>query len=132
MAIAADCKSAAPTGHWWFESICVHQEFMFGTRGENPKINPPRIVDTRHELQRITMPDKQPYDYAHMKRMLDSLMVAWKKNPYLRLGQLVVNAVGHRSLGQPLNGPDLFYIENDELASAVIKFSEDTCPKSSG
>ena len=77
------------------------------------------------------MVDKQPYDFNHMKRTLDSLMVAWSMNPYLRLGQLLMNA-GTRVLPTQDGSPDLFYIEDDKLAAMALKYSEDTCPKSNG
>lgn len=77
------------------------------------------------------MADKQPYDYPHMKRTLDSLMVAWRMNPYLRLGQLLMNA-GTGVLPTHDGPPDLFYVEDDNLAKMVMKYSEDSCPKSNG
>lgn len=68
------------------------------------------------------MADKQPYDYRHMKTMLDSLMLAWAQQPYLRLGQLLTNAAC-----DPNDHGDLFSIEDDELARIVIKFAEEAC-----
>lgn len=70
------------------------------------------------------MPDKQPYDYNHMKRTLDSLMVAWKAQPYLRLGQLLMNAAIGVIPTQD-GPPDLFSVEDDELSRMVIKYSDD-------
>ena len=55
-------------------------------------------------------------------------MVAWRMNPYLRLGQLIQNA--NRIPGESYI--DIFNIEDDELSKTVMQFSEDTCPKSNG
>jgi hypothetical protein len=72
------------------------------------------------------MADKQPYDYRHMKTTLDSLMLAWAKQPYLRLGQLLMNA-GKVSLPTHGGPPDLFSIQDDDLARIVIKYVEESC-----
>lgn len=45
---------------------------------------------------------------------------ALAKNPHLRLGQLLVNAV---ITDRPC--PELFYIEDGELAQKLIKFGEE-------
>ena len=66
---------------------------------------------------------QQPRDHKHMSRVLDSLMVAWKMNPYLRFGQLLMNA-GMELVDTYDGAPDLFYIEDEVLAQGVIRFSE--------
>lgn len=75
------------------------------------------------------MADKQPYDFTHMRRTLDSLMVAWKMQPYQRLGQLLMNA-GATIVDTHGGAPDLFYVEDDKLAASVMKYSEDQCQTS--
>lgn len=56
----------------------------------------------------------QPYSRKHMIEVLDSILVIWNKNPYLRLGQLLVNATG-------IN--DLFYIEDHEVVNKVMDWN---------
>lgn len=67
------------------------------------------------------MADEQPYDYKHMKATLDSLMVAWAKNPYQRFGQLLMNM--NRDLWVD-GAPDLFNIKDDVLAKKALEYSE--------
>jgi hypothetical protein len=79
---------------------------MFGTKGENPKINPPVIER----------------DWQRMKLVLDNIMVVWKSMPELRLCQLIANAIGH---GADLeNSFDIFYVEDEDLVKYLHNFKE--------
>ena len=49
----------------------------------------------------------------HKYRMGNSIMLAWMRCGDLRLGQLLVNAVGNR---------DLFYVEDKELVKLVNEY----------
>ena len=69
------------------------------------------------------MADKQPYDWKHMQTTLDGIMLAWSKEPYLRLGQLLMNS----SIGvlPTWDGPpDLFYVEDEALVKMVSDFAD--------
>lgn len=57
--------------------------------------------------------DKKPYDRKHMVEVLDTIMLKWHDNPYLRLGQLLVNATGVN---------DIFYVEDHILVNKVRGF----------
>ena len=50
------------------------------------------------------------------RALLDQLLAAWLEAPNLRLGQLIVNAVGGRHLA------DIFYREDDDLLANVETF----------
>ena len=50
-------------------------------------------------------------DPGRIKNMLLMLESAWRKNPDLRLGQILVNAAGD---------DDLFYVEDSILLSRVV------------
>ncbi len=51
--------------------------------------------------------------------ILERVLTIWKKNPQLRLGQLVVNHMGGANI-DPLS--QLFYIEDEDLASLLEKW----------
>jgi hypothetical protein len=78
---------------------------MFGTRGENPKINPPIICR----------------DWQRMKLVLDNIMVVWKSMPELRLCQLIANAVGTAA---GVEQPDIFNIGDEDLILYLHSFKE--------
>lgn len=46
-------------------------------------------------------------------KILNELSVVWKKNPDLRLGQLICNV---------LQDPQLYYIEDDDLIDYLKKY----------
>lgn len=54
--------------------------------------------------------NKQPFDRNHMTTVLDTILVAWSKDPYQRLGQLLVNAIRVN---------DLFYVEDTLMVEKV-------------
>jgi len=57
---------------------------------------------------------------AQKSMMIETIFQAWIKCPDLRLGQLIVNAI--RASETAANVP-LFYIEDDNLESAIVEFA---------
>ncbi len=50
---------------------------------------------------------------AEQDALLEVLRSAWRDQPHMRLCQLIVNATGRR---------DPFYVEDDDLAHALIEY----------
>ena len=48
---------------------------------------------------------------------IKQILSAWKENPDLRLGQLIMNAIDPK-------GPDLFYLEDMDLATVVMNYGK--------
>lgn len=55
----------------------------------------------------------------HIDEVIEALRKAWKSAPYLRLGQLIINAANP---GDPC--PSLFYIEDADLLNALKATNE--------
>ena len=51
---------------------------------------------------------------SDIDRVLLDIAAFWKQLPFLRLGQLLTNALG--------DGCDMFYVEDEDLVKAVKKF----------
>ena len=49
--------------------------------------------------------------------VMEKILDVWLKNPSLRLGQLIVNAMGN-------DDPDIFNTEDYELVDSIFAFSE--------
>lgn len=67
-----------------------------------------------------------PRDPNRIPEVLDLLRKAWEVNTDMRLGQLIVGAVGP---SDPC--PEVFYIEDDKMAEQLRKFVKrykQTCP----
>lgn len=62
-------------------------------------------------------------DPNRIDEMLKHLEIVWKKNPDLRLGQIVFNAVSltRESLNDEVN---VFYTEDDKLLTGLQKLGE--------
>jgi hypothetical protein len=60
--------------------------------------------------------EEGPRTPQHMKEILDLIEVAWRQNPDMRLGQLLVNCLRHRF------GPlDLFFLEDSALYTLIAR-----------
>lgn len=55
----------------------------------------------------------------YMATILTDIMSAWKKNPELRLSQLLVNASRKASLSD-----DIFYIDDTVLAKITLELTD--------
>ena len=74
------------------------------------------------------MPAKQPYDWKFRDTILKQVAVSWAKFPYLRLGQLLENAVGRFGVGRGEDGqPDMFNIQNEDLVKALQVMELEFC-----
>lgn len=73
----------------------------------------PDTEEAYRRMERIMLNDKQPFDRQHMTTVLDSILVAWNKQPLQRLGQLLANAT-RRS--------DLFNTQDTELVKALNEY----------
>jgi len=84
------------------------------------------------------MAAQQPYEWKHRKEVLDSIMVVWAKFPYLRLGQLLENAVGRygnradtssdrktMSMMECGTCADLFNLSNEDLVTVLQKMEQE-------
>jgi hypothetical protein len=63
-------------------------------------------------------------DERRIDGMLEIIRELWKRNPDLRLGQLLLNAAS-------VHCPALFYLEDEELSSRIVAF-RDASVSSSG
>lgn len=98
---------------------------MFGTNGENPKINPPKIselcpdtAEAYRRMEKRTM-YRAGLDPKERTKMLAIVETYWARFPQLRLGQLISNAIGRAYNTDP------FYIEDDKLIEALKKMDEE-------
>lgn len=57
-------------------------------------------------------------DQADRQKILDRVFSVWCENPDMRLGQLLLNALGTNG------GIDLFYVEDYELAASLEAYYE--------
>lgn len=98
---------------------------MFGTRGEDPRINPPIIAeideeehlcqDTREAYARLDKAkvSKPIRDWRYMSKILDSVLDVWVKRPEMSLGQMLEAAV---SEAHKLN---LYDISDDRIVTLL-------------
>jgi uncharacterized protein YihD (DUF1040 family) len=56
-------------------------------------------------------------DPARIDIVLEALRTAWRQEPDLRLGQLLINAVR-----PPSPCPELFYAEDDKLIEGLARY----------
>lgn len=62
------------------------------------------------------------YTYAEKRAIMEKILAAWAVNQHLRLGQFLENAVKLH------NGADLFYLEDEILAEAVLEYAKKVYP----
>jgi uncharacterized protein YihD (DUF1040 family) len=60
-------------------------------------------------------------DPNRIDKVLNTIRFFWKKNPDLRLTQMVLNLAG--------DNEDVFYMEEDELLERLNKLYSDTLPR---
>jgi len=58
-----------------------------------------------------------------VRKVFEAIQIVLALAPDLRVGQIIDNAVYYRNTKG--HGPDTFYIENEDLATAIIEFSAD-------
>ena len=81
----------------------------------------PKIIPEFLKKRMVVWRDKPRRDPKRIARLLKMLEETWRKNPDLRLGQIIVSAA--ILSGKKIVCPEIFHLEDEDMLQGIAKLA---------